>query len=220
MVHQMHGYQKLCHVRQMVPDYSTISNAWVSETVSRKADGTCRFQSNPPTFTPPESLQWYSSVVSSMTSITGHTTVVESRAMRSSKGSSHPGMQHTYTLRHTDRWRHQCSAITGYKRRKMLTFEFSVLISAHTHEHSVLRIWAVIHLDNFTTDILLRSNDTNAYRWSTGKAVLVFSMGTVWWWVVNLTPGRFPGGKESGTHWTGGWLGPRPCMDWTFWERV
>lgn len=68
-----------------------------SETVSRQANGTCRFQSNPPTFTPPESLQWYSSVVSSMTSITGHTTVVWSRAMRSSKGSSHPRMQQTVT---------------------------------------------------------------------------------------------------------------------------
>nr|CAD7262456.1 unnamed protein product [Timema shepardi]CAD7575391.1 unnamed protein product [Timema californicum] len=56
-----------------------------------------RFQSKPPTFTPPESRQWYSRVVSSMTSITGHTTVVLSRAMRSSKGSSHPGRHNRHT---------------------------------------------------------------------------------------------------------------------------
>lgn len=50
-----------------------------------------RFQSKPPTDTPSESLQWNSSVVSSITSMTGHTTVVLLRAMRSSRGSSHPG---------------------------------------------------------------------------------------------------------------------------------
>lgn len=50
----------------------------------------CKFQSKPPTFTPPESRQWYSIVVSSITSMTGHTTVVLFLAMRSSNGSSQP----------------------------------------------------------------------------------------------------------------------------------
>lgn len=50
----------------------------------------CKFQSNPPTLTPPLSLKWYSSVVSSITSITGQTTVVGFLAMRSSNGSNQP----------------------------------------------------------------------------------------------------------------------------------
>lgn len=61
---------------------------------------TWRFQSNPPTLTPPESRQWYSSVVSSITSITGHTTVVGSRAIRSTSGSSHPSVHSQWLSRY------------------------------------------------------------------------------------------------------------------------
>jgi hypothetical protein len=31
--------------------------------------------------------------------------------------------------------------------------------------------------------------------------------------VVNATPGRFAPQKETGTHFTGHWLGPRTCLD-------
>lgn len=50
----------------------------------------CRFQSNPPTFTPALSWQMYAKLVSSITSITGQTTVVELRAILSRRGSNQP----------------------------------------------------------------------------------------------------------------------------------
>ncbi|PSN43303.1 hypothetical protein C0J52_21521 [Blattella germanica] len=52
---------------------------------------TTRSQLNPPTCVAEESPCLYSSVLSSITSIEGQTTVVESLAMRSNSGSNHPG---------------------------------------------------------------------------------------------------------------------------------
>jgi hypothetical protein len=37
---------------------------------------------------------------------------------------------------------------------------------------------------------------------------------TSWRWVVSLTPVPLcPRGKTPGTHWIGGWVGPRACVD-------
>jgi hypothetical protein len=45
--------------------------------------------------------------------------------------------------------------------------------------------------------------------------LLILDLGTRWGWVVNVTPRpRFsPGEKNPGTHWTGGWVGPRNYLD-------
>lgn len=52
----------------------------------------CKFQSKPPTLTPVESRKWNSSVLSSITSITGQTTFVGLVAIRSNRGSSQPNL--------------------------------------------------------------------------------------------------------------------------------
>jgi hypothetical protein len=39
-------------------------------------------------------------------------------------------------------------------------------------------------------------------------------LGTRWRWVVSFTPGRFTTRERTpGTHWTGGWVGPRIVLD-------
>jgi hypothetical protein len=42
-----------------------------------------------------------------------------------------------------------------------------------------------------------------------------YSFGTIWWWVVSVTPRpRFtPGERTPGTHWIGGWVGLRAGLD-------
>jgi hypothetical protein len=48
-----------------------------------------------------------------------------------------------------------------------------------------------------------------------GIARTHFNLGTRWGWVVSVTPQpRFtPGEKTPGTHWIGGWVGPRTSLD-------
>jgi hypothetical protein len=45
--------------------------------------------------------------------------------------------------------------------------------------------------------------------------LLIHDLGTRWGWVVSVTPQpRFtPGERTPGTHWTGGWMGPRAGLD-------
>jgi hypothetical protein len=45
--------------------------------------------------------------------------------------------------------------------------------------------------------------------------LLIHDLGTRWGWVVSVTPrSRFtPGERTPGTHWTGGWVGPRAGLD-------
>jgi hypothetical protein len=47
------------------------------------------------------------------------------------------------------------------------------------------------------------------------QLLLILNLGTRWGWVVSITPQpRFiPGERTPGTHWTGGWVGPRACLD-------
>jgi hypothetical protein len=41
-----------------------------------------------------------------------------------------------------------------------------------------------------------------------------FELGTRWRWVVNFTPRLlYPRGRGPGTHWIGGWVGPRAVLD-------
>jgi hypothetical protein len=45
--------------------------------------------------------------------------------------------------------------------------------------------------------------------------LLIHDLGTAWGWVVSVTPWpRFtPGEGPPGTHFTRGWVGPRPGLD-------
>jgi hypothetical protein len=47
------------------------------------------------------------------------------------------------------------------------------------------------------------------------KLLLILNLGTRWGWVVSVTPRqRFtPGEITPGTHWRGGWVGPRAGLD-------
>jgi hypothetical protein len=47
------------------------------------------------------------------------------------------------------------------------------------------------------------------------QLLLILNLGTRWGWVVSVTPRpRFtPGGRTPGTHWIGGWVGPRAGLD-------
>jgi hypothetical protein len=47
------------------------------------------------------------------------------------------------------------------------------------------------------------------------QLLLILNLGTKWGWVVSVTPRpRFtPGERTPGTHWTGGWVGPRAGLD-------
>jgi hypothetical protein len=47
------------------------------------------------------------------------------------------------------------------------------------------------------------------------KLLLILKLGTKWMWVVSITPRpRFtPGERTPGTHWIGGWVGPRAGLD-------
>jgi hypothetical protein len=39
-------------------------------------------------------------------------------------------------------------------------------------------------------------------------------LGTSWTWVVSFTPRQlYPGERAPGTHWIGGWVGPRTSLD-------
>jgi hypothetical protein len=51
--------------------------------------------------------------------------------------------------------------------------------------------------------------------WEEEKLLLILNFGTRWGWVMSITPRpRFtPGERTSGTHCTGGWVGPRAGMD-------
>jgi hypothetical protein len=42
----------------------------------------------------------------------------------------------------------------------------------------------------------------------------LLDLGTSWSWVVSFTAlPLYPGGKETSTHWIGGWVGPRAGLD-------
>jgi hypothetical protein len=45
--------------------------------------------------------------------------------------------------------------------------------------------------------------------------LLILNLGTRWGWVVSVTPRPHftPGERTSGTHWIGGWVGPRAGLD-------
>jgi hypothetical protein len=47
------------------------------------------------------------------------------------------------------------------------------------------------------------------------KLLLILNLGTRWGWVVSITPRPpfTPGERTPGTHWTGGWVGPRAGLD-------
>jgi hypothetical protein len=47
------------------------------------------------------------------------------------------------------------------------------------------------------------------------KLLLILNLGTRWGWVVSIMPRpRFTPGKITpGTHWIGGWVGPRAGLD-------
>jgi hypothetical protein len=53
-----------------------------------------------------------------------------------------------------------------------------------------------------------------AYWGSGGVAPRILDLGTRWRWVVSFTPQPlYPQGKSPGTHWIGGWVGPRAVLD-------
>jgi hypothetical protein len=53
------------------------------------------------------------------------------------------------------------------------------------------------------------------YRGSGGIAPRILDLGTRWRWVVSFTPQPlYPGERFPGTHWIGGWVGPR-AERWT-----
>jgi hypothetical protein len=51
--------------------------------------------------------------------------------------------------------------------------------------------------------------------WGSGGIVpRLLDLGTGWKWVVSFTPRPlYPQGKSPGTHWIGGWVGPRAILD-------
>jgi len=52
-----------------------------------------------------------------------------------------------------------------------------------------------------------------AYRGRSGKTPFILNLGT-WRWPFNCTHRQlYTGGKAPGTHWTGGWVDPRACLD-------
>ena len=65
-------------------------------TIFLKVDFTCRFQSNPPTLVLCALLNWNLSVSSSITSITGVTTLLLFSAILSNNGSNQPEKEEIY----------------------------------------------------------------------------------------------------------------------------
>jgi hypothetical protein len=52
------------------------------------------------------------------------------------------------------------------------------------------------------------------YWGSGGIAPRILDLSTRWRWVVSFTPRPlYPRGREPGTHWIGGWVGPRAVLD-------
>jgi hypothetical protein len=50
--------------------------------------------------------------------------------------------------------------------------------------------------------------------WEWRYSSTFLDLGTRWRWVVGFTPCRFtPGERAADTHWIGGWVGPRACLD-------
>jgi hypothetical protein len=47
------------------------------------------------------------------------------------------------------------------------------------------------------------------------QLLIILDLGTRWEWVVSVTlrPRFTPGERTPGTHWTGGWVGPRAGLD-------
>jgi hypothetical protein len=53
-----------------------------------------------------------------------------------------------------------------------------------------------------------------AYWGSGGIVPCILDLGTRWRWVVSFTHRPlYPQGTTRGTHWTGGWVGPRAVLD-------
>jgi hypothetical protein len=50
----------------------------------------------------------------------------------------------------------------------------------------------------------------NAYRWSGGRALL----GTIWWWMVKITPQSLEPRERPGTYFAGGWVASRTGLSW------
>jgi hypothetical protein len=49
---------------------------------------------------------------------------------------------------------------------------------------------------------------------SGGIAPRILDLGTIWRWVVSFTPRPlYPKERAPGTHWIGGWVGPRAVLD-------
>jgi hypothetical protein len=52
------------------------------------------------------------------------------------------------------------------------------------------------------------------YWESGGIAPRILELGTTWRWVVSFTPRpSHPRERAPGTHWIGGWVGPRAVLD-------
>jgi hypothetical protein len=53
------------------------------------------------------------------------------------------------------------------------------------------------------------------FGWEEVEFLLILGLSTRWGWVVSVTPRpRFsPWERTLGTHWTGGWVGPRAGLD-------
>jgi hypothetical protein len=76
-------------------------------------------------------------------------------------------------------------------------------------KHTWFRITAAVTLK--------QSHNTpmEAQGWDDVELLLIYDLGTRWGWVVSVTPRpRFtPGKTTAGSHWTGGWVGPRTVLD-------
>jgi hypothetical protein len=73
-----------------------------------------------------------------------------------------------------------------------------------------------IYLNNTKNIKAVPLHATKALGARGGIAPTHFRLGTRWGWVVSVTPRpRFlpPGKGPPGTHWTGGWVGPRAGLD-------
>ena len=65
-----------------------------------------------------------------------------------------------------------------------------------------------------TKDKVFPAHAMNAHRERRGAAPLIHNLGSRWRWAVNFAPRSLcPRERNPGTHWIGGWVGPRAGMD-------
>jgi hypothetical protein len=78
-------------------------------------------------------------------------------------------------------------------------------------------IW-IRDLQNMKQKVKVKPSRYTPWRRMWGEEVqllLILNLGTRWGWVESVTPRpRFPPGERTpGTHWIGGWVGPRAGLD-------